>query len=594
MSLPKLTAQALLVVPLIVGVSLLAGCKNENAADTKNTLVAETQSCSPGATALFAACDDQNATTNETLTNNDTLPAGDTVVTTAGSGADGDSHNTVVVLDNLIAPVALPTPAAELNYDEEIAQINKYWINSTAKTIATHKDNYIESIYQSAHTPAMLATGAGTGPTIVKENGPVIDPNTLRAIIGSTYATPDGMERLHQIINHWDQKLAAVNWQRSSALWVQSEYRFLSSYFNTQTRYYVPEIAGLDFKNDMYGSGQFISTWLNAASQDKLTPLMTFNGSQINERTRLVTLNSEVVNAAWPELFDATQTTDERFKMLDGTMKLVPTMHTTGTFDIAASDQYMAFQLPIKNSTLAMLVIMPKAGQFATVQTQLDTPPLLEKIIAALRPTNTTLHLPHFSIATTKEVKIPSASDEAFADFSAVNGQGHLYLKQMAQMATIDVTESGMVARAGGLSILEATKGEPLSVWNPSNSSKVSAIWIGQDLNPTGQTFDFMSSTPCYYPPLLHPFMFVIRDTITSTPLYAGVWTTPPGAAMTPDWTTNAFGPGACKTSTNPDAGTSSVPTFNIKDSPAVEWDTDVWGLITPTAGATDPFAPYP
>ena len=176
---------------------------------------------------------------------------------------------------------------------------------------------------------------------------------------------------------------------------------------------------------------------------------MTFSGNQINEQTGLVTLNSEAVSAPWPELFDATQTTDERFKMLDGTMKLVPTMHSTGTFDIAASDQYMAFQLPIKNSTLAMLVIMPKAGQFATIQTQLKTSPLLKQIIAALHPTDTTLHLPRFAIATTQEVKIPSANDEAFADFSAVNGQGHLYLKQMAQMATMDclVTTRGRNGR---------------------------------------------------------------------------------------------------------------------------------------------------
>ena len=180
MALPNFTTQALLVVPLIVGVSLLAGCKNENTADAKNTLVAETQSCSRGAKALFAACDDQNITTNEILVNNDTLIAGDTVVTTAGSGADGDSQSTVVVLDNLIAnpqtetdlttqpievaennnveplnnvvtdpqvettptaqisPDTLPTPVAEPNYDEVIAQIYKLWTDYSAKTIATH------------------------------------------------------------------------------------------------------------------------------------------------------------------------------------------------------------------------------------------------------------------------------------------------------------------------------------------------------------------------------------------------------------------------------------------------------------------------
>ncbi len=604
MALPNFTTQTLWRLSLTLGVGLLAACNSENATDNKTTLVPDVQSCSRGATALFAACDDQSITTNEILVNNDTVIAGDTVVTTAGSGVDDKSQNTVVILDNLIAnptaetdlttqpilvaenhneelpnnvvtdpnieaiPDALPTPAAIPSYDDEIAQINKLWTDYSATVIATHKDNHIESIYQYGHTFAMLAAGAGTGPTtdapylIVKEDGTVIDPNTLQAIIGSTYATPDGMEHLHKLLDSWDQKLlqqnVAVDWQRSNALWVQAEYPVLNSFLDTQIRYYAPEIVGLDFRNDMYGSGQFIATWLNAVSQDRLTPLLSFSGNQINEQTGLVTLNSEAVSAPWPELFDATQTTDERFKMLDGTMKLVPTMHSTGTFDIAASDQYMAFQLPIQNSTLAMLVIMPKVGQFAAIQTQLDTSPLLEQIIAELRPTSTTLHLPRFAIATIQEVNIPSASDKAFADFSAVNGQGHLYLKQMAQMATVEVMESGMISRAGGVNILNTTDTPLINA--PNAPSDISAIWVGQDLNSTvGQTFGFnsynnLTSTPCYYPALLHPFMFVIRDTTTSTPLYAGVWTTPGGAQMAPDWTVSLGQ--SCEEASNPGTGT--------------------------------------
>ncbi|MDZ4262440.1 MAG: serpin family protein, partial [Pseudomonadota bacterium] len=192
----------------------------------------------------------------------------------------------------------------------ELAVSDRFWIDYSAKSIAAHKDNYVESIYQSVHTLAMLATGAGTGPAtdvpyvIVRQDGTdtVIDPNTLQAIIGSTYATPDGMEHLHKLLDSWDQKLlqqnVAVDWQRSNALWVQAEYPVLNSFLDTQIRYYAPEIVGLDFRNDMYGSGQFIATSLNAASQDRLTPLLTFSGNQISEQTRLVTLNSEAVSAA--------------------------------------------------------------------------------------------------------------------------------------------------------------------------------------------------------------------------------------------------------------------------------------------------------
>lgn len=571
-------------LPLILGVGLLAGCNSENATDNKTTLVTDTQSCSRGAMALFVSCGDQNAITDELPPSNDTPPAADTSVIITGSGNGGDTQNTEVALDN-IATQPIQDVVSIPDYDEVIGRTIMVWTDYSATLLAAHKDNYIESLYQSMPTLAMLATGAGTGPTtdtpylIVKEDGQVIDPNTLQAIVGSTYGTRDGMEHLHKLLQRWDQTLLGLNpsldWQRNTSLWGHESYLFLDSYLATLTQYYRPEMTPLDFTANADGSRQIISAWLSNASQGTLTPLMTFSGDQINERTRVVTLNSETVNAAWPELFDASLTTDERFKMLDGTMKLVPTMHTTGTFDVAVSDQYIAFQLPIKNSTLALLVIMPKEGQFATVQTQLSTSPLLTQITAALQPTATTLHLPHFSITTTAEEKIPSASDEAFADFSAVNGQGHLYLKQMARMAMIDVTESGLVTRAAGMSILDATQDEPLSVWNPSYSSGFSAVWVSQDTGSAGQTFGFI--TPCYYPPLLQPFMFVIRDTTTSTPLYAGVWTTPDGPEMAPDWTTNAFGQGACET----------LPT----NTSPVGWD-NVWG--TPSDTTSAPANPFP
>jgi serine protease inhibitor len=571
MALRSFTIQAIKGLPLILGMGLLAACNSEDAANDNNNLVVETQGCSRGAMALFASCGDQNAATNELQPNNDTPPAGDTSVIITGGNSEGDSQSDEVVLDDVVTHPNIETDTStqpiqdvEPNYDEEIAQISRAWADYGAEVLSTHQDNHIESVHQAAHTLTMLGNGAGTGPAtdtpylIVKENGDVIDPNTLKAIVGSLYGTTDGIEHLHQLLNHWDQKLLdqnpSLDWQHNNGMWKHEGYLFLDSYLDTLSQYYEPEMTDLSFMTNVDGSRQIISAWISNISQDALTPLMTFNGNQIDERTRVVTLNSEAVKAAWPELFDVTQTTDERFKMLDGTMKLVPTMHTTGTFDTVETDQYQAFQLPIKDSTLALLVIMPKAEQFETVQTQLGTSPLLEQIIAALQPINTTLHLPHFSIATTEEIEIPSASDEEFADFSAVNGQGYLYLKQMAQMATIDVAESGLVARAGGMSILDATQDEPLSVWNLPDSSDISAIWMTQ--------YTGMAPTPCYYPALLHPFMFVIRDITTSTVLYAGVWTTPPGAEMIPDWTIDAFGQGVCE----------NTPPEILSSEPEVVW----------------------
>lgn len=460
---------------------------------------------------------------NDNRANNDSNTAGDTSTTTQLSAIENYSYTGA-------------SDQVSVASGDKVVSLTKEGADLTAQTLASHQDNYIFSPYQRGRTLAMLAAGAGTGPanvteTIIDAKGNVIDPNTLRALVGESYGTKGGIEALHAAANSLDQKLRALNpsldWQQKSALWGHEGYIFLTSYLDTLTKYYSPEMANLSYRSDAAGSTQVISDWISAATQNALTPFITYNGTPISDRTRLVSMNVETMNAEWPGLFDATQTTDERFKLLDGTVKAVPTMHTTGTFDTAETDQYLAYQLPIKNSTLALLVVMPKEGQFKTVQEQMGSSPLLEQITAALQPTNTTLHLPHFSIATYEESAIPSAGDEIHSDFSAVNGQGYLYLKQMAHMATIDVAEAGMVTRAAGMNVLDATKNEPVSVWDPSHSSGFSSVFFSQNI---------ATGIACYYPPLLLPFMFVVRDTTTSTVLYAGVWSTPPGAGMAPDW----------------------------------------------------------
>lgn len=419
-------------------------------------------------------------------------------------------------------------------------------MDRTAKGISSHQDNYVFSPYEETNTLGMLALGAVTD------------------------------QAAQDAISIWNQQLqqliAPTIWQRSTSLWGHENYLFLDSYLDAMSRHYDPQMSALSFKTDMAGSTQAISDWLGAASNSKLLPLMTFTGgNQIDERTRVVTLNVESLTGEWPALFDATQTTDERFKMLDGTMKLIPTMHTTGTFNVHETDQYLAFDLPLKNSSLAMLVIMPKKGEFENVQKQLASESLLEKITASLQPVETTLHLPRFSVETVEELATPADDSIDYGSFSNVNGQGYLQLKQKARMAIIDIAESGVIAKAGGMTILEATPDEPDSVWS-SFASSMSAIWVGQTFTN--------ANTPCYYPPLTHPFIFVLRETTTAATLYAGVWTTPPGPAMEPDWTVSWFNLMIDEAEI---CGTSPSSPSSNTDLSSIPWDTGVWGTPTTT-----------
>lgn len=516
MALHSLSNNRLWCLPLILGVGLLAGCGSSEIADNASP---ESTGEQPQATAT-------TKTYIETF-----LHEGIRVQAEEGS---------------------------------DIASLIKASNGHAMTILSTHLDNYIFSPYEEAQTLAMLAVGTGTGPVqsnqslqttqvpvvlLDKDGSPLVDENGNIIVVvainytttepGSdvteteTYIPGEGDHPLHEAMNSWDQQLQrlinpAIR-HRNSSLWGHENYLFLSSYLDTMAKYYGPEMSALSFMTDVEGSTQTISDWLDTASGKELIPLMTYDGNQIGERTRVVTLNTETMKAEWPGLFDASLTTDERFKMLDGTMKLVPTMHTIGTFNATETDQYQAFQLPFKNSTLVMLVIMPKEGEFENIQNQLNASPLLEQIIAALQPVETTLHLPRFSIETSEEITPPSDSTEGYGSFYDVNGQGYLLLKQKVAMATIDITEGGINAHAGGKSILDATADEPISVWNPSFTPPPS--WYSLSATMTGPT-----DQPCYYQPQSRPFMFVVRETTTSTMLYAGTWTTPDSHEMEPDW----------------------------------------------------------
>jgi serpin B len=481
----------------------------------------------------------------------------------ASCGGENSAENNVPNIDNHSQPEPSPVTAVTKTYietysaegrrvediqshDSDAAALAKASRDMGLADISGQEDNYVISTYEWEHSLAMLAVGAGTGGgsgSVVLPNGQTFDfvkPNALLAIKGAMFNPKVEDGRLHEAMNNWDQKLLglndAANWQRKSGIWGHTHYLFQSSYLDTMSRYYGPDMAGLSFATSVNDSSQMIANWLHMQLGGSLDELLFAYNNGINERTRAVTLNLEKLNLNWHGLFDITQTTNERFELLDGTKKLVPTMRAAGLFDVAETDQYQTFQLPIQNSTLALLVIMPKADQFETIKSQLDTTPLFENIVSTLQPKNVTVYLPHFSITTTNERNFSPANDERQADFSGINGQGYLYLKQLVQMATINVAESGIQANAGGKTILDATKDEPASVWEsgfapPPTGGSWSSAAAGFS---SGQV-----TYPCYYPTLLRPFIFAIRETTTSTLLYAGMWVTPPGPEMEPDWVRN-------------------------------------------------------
>ena len=254
--------------------------------------------------------------------------------------------------------------------------------------------------------------------------------------------------------------------------------------------------AGLrlvDFLHSPDPARATINRWVESETNQKIVDLLP-DGS-VTTDTRMVLVNAIYFNAQWSTPFDTNATHPEAFNRLDGTTSTSSAIEHEGDYAYAQGSGWQAVELPYSGDQTSMVVVLPDAGKFASVEAGLSGD-FVTGVFAGLQGQEVDVTLPKFGIhggtislkPQLQKLGMVAAFDAAQADFSAMSSE-HLWVGDVLHQAFVKVDESGTEAAAA-----------------------TAVTMLGGAAPPTNLVhFD-----------VNRPFLFFIRDIPTNTVLFVG------------------------------------------------------------------------
>jgi serpin B len=349
--------------------------------------------------------------------------------------------------------------------------------------------NIVFSPYSITQAFALLAPGA---------NG-----NTLSGI-EQALSFPLPQDRLNAAFNKLDLLLMSEGTgamtaageqlpilRNANAIWGQVGLSILPSYLDTLAVNYGAGMYLVDFINATEDARGTINSWVESQSNNRIQNLIPEGG--VTDLTRIVLTNAIWFKASWSSQFSEASTTNQSFFNQSGSTSSVPFMYQMFTVSYAQADSCQAVDIPYAGNNFSMLVIMPDPGTFDAFLSSLTTT-VLGDITNHLAAQEVGLSLPKFTfteVADLGSILQSLGMTDAFnpntADFSGIDGNRDLFIKDVFHQAFISVDEFGTEAAAA------------------------TAIVVGPGVALPQLTFT-----------IDHPYIFIIREIQTGSILFLG------------------------------------------------------------------------
>jgi serpin B len=308
---------------------------------------------------------------------------------------------------------------------------------------------------------------------------------------------------LHPAFNALDQELASrgeagsdesepLQLNIANAVWAEQTYPFLQEYLDLIASNYGAGIRLADFINQFDKVRKEINDWVYDQTKEKIKDLLP--DGALNTDTRMVLVNAIYFKADWLSQFDADDTHEAPFHLLDGTEVTVDMMNQGMSVPYFVGDGYQAVELPYAGDTAAMTILVPDPGNFEAFESSLNFE-LLDQTLNGLQPTAMELSVPKFTFESSfslsdalKFMGMTDAFDKNLANFTGISERNDLFISDVIHKAFVAVDEEGTEAAAATAVIIEA----------------MSAIMYDVNL-----TID-------------RPFIFIIRDKPSGQILFIG------------------------------------------------------------------------
>jgi len=320
------------------------------------------------------------------------------------------------------------------------------------------------------------------------------DGATPASVMGAAEAVQDHTGPV-QLAN---EEMDSIELTNANALWGQSGVEWQQPFLDELKQGFDTGMWTTDYVEDPERSRGEINDWVAEHTREHITELLP-KGS-INEATRLTLTNAIWFKAPWPEeLEDAGE---QPFTTAAGDEVRAPMLKTTGAYGHQEGDGWQAVTLPYAGGSLGLALIVPDAGKLEAVEEALGTG-LLEDALEVSEPTPLSITFPKFDIDqkaaladALKGLGVTAPFEEDTSDFEPMSTDDlaqPLHLADVLHQATVTVDEHGTEAAAATAATFETVGG----------------LIVDQEL-----VVD-------------RPFLFVIHDSTTGTPLFIGRVTNP-------------------------------------------------------------------
>lgn len=271
--------------------------------------------------------------------------------------------------------------------------------------------------------------------------------------------------------------------------WAQKDFPLRDTYLDVLGLNYGAGLFLVDFKTEAEPTRKVINGWVEEQTHERIRDLLP--GGALDENTRLVLTNAIYFKASWFKKFQRDQTKSATFHAPSGDRSVKMMEQSKPKY--GSGEDFEAVSLRYLATDVAMILILPKEGQFEAVRQKLDSEYFAE-VRASLTREAATIKLPRWSFESAHDLKdplselgAPTMFDPSAADLSGIGGKpGQLFVDQIYHKAFIAVDEDGTEA-AAATSVVASADFQPLI-----------------DI-----TFD-------------RPFMFVVFDEPTGQVLFAG------------------------------------------------------------------------
>ena len=310
--------------------------------------------------------------------------------------------------------------------------------------------------------------------------------NALDRTLASRGKDPGGTQNQGEANEYFRLNIA-------NAVWGQHGYGFLPDFLDVLAENYGAGMRPLDFAGAPEESRARINDWIAEETEDKVKNLLP--PGTIDPSTRLVLTNAIYFNASWHWRFNKRQTKVGPFHLEGGGSVDVPMMTETSDdfYGYAKGDGYQAVDVPYAWREMSMTILLPDEGALGELEDSLNAD-LLDRIIDDIEIDYVTLTMPLFKFesefslgGTLAGMGMPDAFDGR-ADFSGMSGTQGLWISEVVHKAFVSVDERGTEAAAA--TVVAVLVSEP--------SKEPIPVTVNR------------------------PFIFLIRDTATSTVLFLG------------------------------------------------------------------------